>query len=41
MFRLIKFWIDCRLFKKHRYDLYTNRCIVCNKLDRDIERHSL
>jgi len=29
--RKIKWWIDCRLFNKHRYDFYTGRCVVCNK----------
>lgn len=29
--RRLKYWIDCRIFKKHRYDYYSNRCIVCGK----------
>lgn len=27
----IKHWIDCKLRNKHRYSMYDDRCIVCNR----------
>lgn len=30
----IKFWFECRLLGKHRFDFYTGKCIVCSKTDK-------
>lgn len=29
--RRLMHWIDCHFYKKHRYDYYTDKCIVCGR----------
>lgn len=29
--RSFKYWLDCKLFKKHRYTYYSSECIGCGK----------
>ncbi len=27
----LRYWLDCKFKKKHRYSLYDGKCIVCGK----------
>lgn len=33
--RKIRWWIECKFFNKHKYNIYTKRCFICDRLQED------
>jgi hypothetical protein len=29
--KFLKMWFECRLKKRHRYDYFNHRCIICSQ----------